>query len=365
MVVRARIDVDPTTRTLTVTTDETGPYAVPQIVFGVPVAVAAGHGQHRSARLHVQPDQLRGAADHSDGLRHRRTRSRASRARSRSAAVKSLAFKPTFKVSHDGHTSRAVGASLDAKLSYPEGSRWAMRRTSRRSRSTCPSSCPRGLTTLQKACPAATFEANPAACPEGSIVGIVRAIHAAAAGRAGGPGVLRLPRRRSVPVADRRAAGRRRPGRPDRHDVHQQSRDHEQHVQDRPRRAGQHFELYLPQGKYSALAANGNLCKQQSKLKMPTEFVAQNGAVFKQSTKIAVTGCGGNAKSARRHAQQSRHNRGGRDNDRACYKSNPVVTGYERSGPLRMLERLRLRCLPRSSWKLTISRGSNSRTESL
>jgi hypothetical protein len=49
------------------------------------------------------------------------------------------------------------------------------------------------------------------------------------------------------------------------------------------------FELTLPQGKFSALAANANLCT--SKLAMPTEFTAQNGAVIKQSTPIAVTGC--------------------------------------------------------------------------
>ena len=36
------------------------------------------------------------------------------------------------------------------------------------------------------------------------------------------------------------------------------------------------FELTLPTGKYSALAANGSLCQQ--KLVMPTAFVAQNGA---------------------------------------------------------------------------------------
>ena len=37
------------------------------------------------------------------------------------------------------------------------------------------------------------------------------------------------------------------------------------------------FELTLPQGKYSALAANGNLCTAK-KLAMPTSFVGQNGA---------------------------------------------------------------------------------------
>jgi hypothetical protein len=49
------------------------------------------------------------------------------------------------------------------------------------------------------------------------------------------------------------------------------------------------FELTLPEGPYSALAANGNLCEQ--KLVMPTDFVAQNGAELKQDTHIEVTGC--------------------------------------------------------------------------
>ena len=38
-----------------------------------------------------------------------------------------------------------------------------------------------------------------------------------------------------------------------------------------------------------SLAANGNLCA--SKLAMPTEFLAQNGAKINQSTPISVTGC--------------------------------------------------------------------------
>jgi hypothetical protein len=35
------------------------------------------------------------------------------------------------------------------------------------------------------------------------------------------------------------------------------------------------FELTLPEGRYSALAANGNTCR--ARLTMPTVFVAQNG----------------------------------------------------------------------------------------
>jgi hypothetical protein len=49
------------------------------------------------------------------------------------------------------------------------------------------------------------------------------------------------------------------------------------------------FELVLPQGPYSALTTVNKLCG--SKLLMPTTMTAQDGAVIKQSTKIAVTGC--------------------------------------------------------------------------
>jgi hypothetical protein len=49
------------------------------------------------------------------------------------------------------------------------------------------------------------------------------------------------------------------------------------------------FQLTLPEGPYSALAANGNLCT--SKLAMPTTIEGQNGKLIKQSTKISVTGC--------------------------------------------------------------------------
>ncbi len=49
------------------------------------------------------------------------------------------------------------------------------------------------------------------------------------------------------------------------------------------------FELKLPQGPDSALAANGNLCT--SKLVMPTTFVGANGVSLKQSTPVTATGC--------------------------------------------------------------------------
>ena len=73
------------------------------------------------------------------------------------------------------------------------------------------------------------------------------------------------------------------------------------------------FELYLPEGKYSALAANGNLCTQ--KLLMPTLFTAQDGAQFKQSTKIAVTGCP-KVKAAKKKAKASKARKSSHGNGR-------------------------------------------------
>ncbi|MGH2880277.1 MAG: hypothetical protein ACRDK4_11815 [Solirubrobacteraceae bacterium] len=60
------------------------------------------------------------------------------------------------------------------------------------------------------------------------------------------------------------------------------------------------FELTLPQGKYSALAAPTPLCGK--KLVMPTMFTAQNGATIKQNTPITVTGC-----AKVRHKKKAQH----------------------------------------------------------
>lgn len=65
------------------------------------------------------------------------------------------------------------------------------------------------------------------------------------------------------------------------------------------------FELTLPEGKYSALAANGNLCQNKTKLTMPTAFVAQNGQEIHETTKIAVTGCPTAKKKAKKPAKHA------------------------------------------------------------
>jgi hypothetical protein len=289
-VVRARIAVDPTNSTLTVTTDETGPYAVPQIVFGVPV---------RLKRITVDVDRPAFMFNPTN-CASRSITAKISGEEGAVANVSSpfavtgcagLAFKPAFAASTSAKTSRASGASLDVKLTYPRGALGNDANIAR-VKVDLPRQLPSRLSTLQKACPAATFEVDPASCLNSSRVGVVRA------------STPLLPVGLSGPVYFVSHGGEAFPtlvivlqGDGVRVDLTGETFINEKTsvtsstfrtVPDVPVSS---FELYLPEGKYSALAAPGNLCKQASKLKMPTEFVAQNGAVFKQRTQIKVTGC--------------------------------------------------------------------------
>jgi hypothetical protein len=198
-----------------------------------------------------------------------------------------LGFKPGFKVSTSGKTSRVNGASLDAKLTYPTGVKYA---NIAKVKVDLPRQLPSRLTTLQKACPAATFNANPALCPKDSIVGIARAKTPILPVQLMGPAYFVSHGGEAFPnlTVVLQGYGVRIDliGDTFINKAGITSSTFNQ-VPDVPVSS---FELYLPQGPDSALAANGNLCK--STLKMPTSFVAQNGATIHQTTPVTVTGCG-------------------------------------------------------------------------
>ena len=81
-----------------------------------------------------------------------------------------LSFKPSFKSKTSARTSKANGASLETTLNIGSG------QTNFKSVMVqLPKQLPSRLTTLQKACPEAVFNANPYHCPSGSFVGGARA----------------------------------------------------------------------------------------------------------------------------------------------------------------------------------------------
>ena len=199
-----------------------------------------------------------------------------------------LKFKPAFTVSTSGKTSKVMGASLDAKVTYPntgQGTEADIAKV----KVDLPKQLPSRLTTLQKACVAAVFDANPANCPAASVIGTARVSTPVLPVQLTGPVYFVSHGGEAFPSLTVVLQG-------DGVRVDLVGATFISHagitsttfktVPDTPFSS---FELYLPEGKYSALAANGNLCT--SSLAMPTAFVAQNGTEIHESTKISVSGC--------------------------------------------------------------------------
>ncbi len=218
--------------------------------------------------------------------------------RFQAADCANLAFKPSFKVSTSGHTSRKDGASLTAKLTYPNtplGSEANIAKVA----VDLPKRLPSRLQTLQKACPAATFEANPAACPATSVVGHAKAITPIVPVPLEGPAYFVSHGGEAFPslIVVLQGYGLKVDlvGTTfiNKHGITSSTFNT---VPDVP--VGS-FELALPEGPYSALAAPHDLCGVQ-KLAMPTAFLAQNGAVIHETTAVKVTGCSKKKKTTHR-----------------------------------------------------------------
>ena len=287
-IVRARIEVDPVTTQLTITTDP-----LPTIVDGIPADLRAINAVIDRAGFMFnptgcEPQSFSGTATSTEGA------SAPLSSHFQMGSCRSLTFKPNFKVSTSARTSRKNGASLDAKIVYPAGELGANQASSQSNiksvKVNLPKQLPSRLTTLQEACPSKTFEANPAGCPAGSKVGEASAITPVLPVKLTGPayfvsyGGAKFPE--LVVVLQGYGVTV---------DLHGETFINEhtnvtsstfRQVPDVPVTS---FELKLPEGPNSALAAIGNLCAK--KLKMPTAFTGQNGAVIKQSTPISVSGC--------------------------------------------------------------------------
>jgi hypothetical protein len=114
IVVRSKIEVDPVTAQLTVTTDP-----LPTIIKGVPVDLRAINAvidrpEFMFNPTNCSPMAFGGTATSTGGA----TAPIASHFQV--GSCQTLKFKPGFKVSTSGKTSRANGASLHVKLVYPK-----------------------------------------------------------------------------------------------------------------------------------------------------------------------------------------------------------------------------------------------------
>jgi uncharacterized repeat protein (TIGR01451 family) len=242
-----------------------------------------------------------------------------------------LKFKPSFKAVTQGNgTFNHNGASLYVKLTTGQGP-GSGEANIRKVEVQLPKKLPARLSTLQKACTEGQFAANPAGCPAASDVGTAIAHTPLLDSPVTGPAYLVSHGGQAFPdlVLILQGEG-----------IVLQVTGHTQikngitysrfeTVPDAPIST---FELNLPESPASALAATQSLCSNTrtvtvkkrvlvrrngktrrvtravktqvaEPLTMPTTITAQDNAVLKQTTKIAVTGC---AKAVKAKAKKAK-----------------------------------------------------------
>jgi len=294
ILVRGKIEVNPFTAALTVTSNPPGTSdSIPTSIEGIPLEIQHINATTTRSNFQFNPTDcnkmaVTGTIDSSEGGTD-------------TIAVpfqvtncQALKFTPKFSVSTAGKTSKADGASLTATLTEPnepQGSQANIAAV----KVDLPKALPSRLKTLQKACLAKVFEANPAACPSASFIGHALVHTPLLPVPLEGPAIFVSHGGEEFPSLTMVLQG-------DGVTIDLVGATYIspagitsttfKTVPDVPFST---FTLTLPQGPYSALGTNlpekddGNLCGQT--LAMPTYFIAQNGAEIHESTPISVAGC--------------------------------------------------------------------------
>jgi hypothetical protein len=293
VVVRAKLEVNPNTAALTVTTDNTGPYKIPSILDGIPLEIKHVHITIERSGFtfnptNCEPMQVTGAINSVEGA---------------SSAVSSpfqvtncaqLKFQPKIAVAIGGHASKTNGTSLHFKITYPKGAQgsdsWF-----KEAKFAIPRQLPARLETLQQACLEHTFETDRAACPKHSIVGeatvhtqilpvpLTGKVYFVSYGSLKYPDAVIVLEGYGITVEltgetfINNTTGVTSVTFPNTPDVPFES-----------------IEVTLPTGEYSEFGANlphesYDYCGRT--LKLPTLLKAQNGLEIKQQTPITITGC--------------------------------------------------------------------------
>jgi hypothetical protein len=283
VVVGARIEVSPTTAALTIVSDP-----LPQSLDGMPLQLKTLNLE--ISREHFafnptdcQPLAVEGALESSEGA------TAAVSSRFQAANCATLAFKPKLSALTHATADKAGGVHLHVRITSTPG-----QANIAAVKLDLPKRMVPRLSTLQKACTAAAFEASPASCPAASVVGsatvltpVVRQplsgpVYVVSHGRAALPEIALVLRGEGTVVelvGQTSVKGGIASGT----------------FRSLPDVPFSELDLLLDAGPHSLLAANlparanGSMCGQS--LAMPTAITGQNGAVLKQTTKIAVSGC--------------------------------------------------------------------------
>jgi hypothetical protein len=293
VIVRAKLDIDQRSAAVTVTSDATGPYAIPPSIDGIPLEIK--HVNVTITRPHFtfnptncNPLTITGTLSSIEEA----TATLAVPFQATNCAT--LKFTPKIAVSTAAHASKANGASLHFKISYPTGpigtQSWFQE-----AKFNLPKQLPARLTTLQKACLATVFETNPAACPPAATIGhaivhtpvlpvpLTGPVYFVSYGGAKFPEAVILLQGYGVTIQ-----------------LHGETFINKQGItsatfRNTPDVPFENIEVTIPTGHNSEFTTNlppkakYNLCGQ--KLVMPTLFKAQNGLETHQNTNITITGC--------------------------------------------------------------------------
>lgn len=207
-----------------------------------------------------------------------------------------LPFEPKLTASVVGQGSKAEGTTFSVKIESPGLGQANIHKVDL----TIPASLPSRLSTLQKACLEAVFNANPASCDEGSVIGEGTVRTPVFKNPLKGPAYLvshggaEFPDVEFVLKGEQGEAGVKIvvDGKTDIKDGVTYSK-----FETAPDAPFTSFETTFPAGPHSVLtpsvpeAEDFNLCK--TSLTLPTEITAQDGAFISETTPVEVTGCKG------------------------------------------------------------------------
>ncbi len=289
--VRSKIEVNPETAAVTILTAP-GPHGdgLPTILKGVPVdlkrlSVSVDRREFELNPTNCARMSITGTLDGSEGT------DTGVSSPFQVGGCASLPFDPTLTATTKGQASKAEGTSLNVTVTSAGVGQANIAKVDLQ----FPKALSSRLTTLQKACTEATFNANPASCDADAVIGHATVNTPVLKSPLTGPAYLVSHGGAAFPDVEFVLQGEGveivLDGKTDIKEGITYSK-----FESAPDAPFTTFETELPSGPDSIFTANVpekedySLCK--ASLEMPTRIVAQDGATIEPTTKITAQGCG-------------------------------------------------------------------------